>query len=596
MDDLKEYLKKAFEYKNNGDYKKSIDYFYKALTIDNESSEIMLELAYLYSKLCQYDRAVSFYEQIIAQNPNNHFAKFRFALLLKSIKEYDRSEKLLLSLYEIQYETILVAIELFNLFEIRNDFEKIILYFNKFSNKLNNSIIFYYVALAYSKIGRKDIAEEFYNKSFQIDEKNILSGVNVAKFLFEKGHIEEAESLCLKLLKYKEDSEIFYILAEIFYMKSDVDEAIKYYSYAIKANSLNPVYYFKLGIVFSLKGFFKEAEESYCKAISIEPENTTYNYALAYMYYMNKKMDLSERLVDYILTIEPDNNQALSLKVLLLINRNEIVLAGKLIDDIDFQNTKDDFLYYVQAVYFAKLNVWEKAINSILEAISLNSESIEYKYQLASYSYNLGNYEKASDICQSIISQNPKYIQVYILMSRIEFKKKNYEQVKQNIGQVLLLDRNIPEAYSILAEVYFIQKDYDKSIENYKIAVSINPRVEEYYAKIAQCYYILENYKDAYVYYKEACEFDISNADYRYYMAKCSINNNDEENALSNFSLMKRLAPANIKNITEYADYVASKGKISRAVSILNSLVKELNNTEEKEKVKKYIKNLKKGS
>ena len=48
MNDLKEYLKSAFEYKNNAEYKKSIDYFYKALAIDNESSEIMAELAFLY--------------------------------------------------------------------------------------------------------------------------------------------------------------------------------------------------------------------------------------------------------------------------------------------------------------------------------------------------------------------------------------------------------------------------------------------------------------------------------------------------------------------------------------------------------------------
>jgi tetratricopeptide (TPR) repeat protein len=69
---LTEFLKTAFEYKNNGDYKNSIDYFYKALAIDNESSEIMSELALLYTKLNQYDRALSFYEQILSRNPNNN--------------------------------------------------------------------------------------------------------------------------------------------------------------------------------------------------------------------------------------------------------------------------------------------------------------------------------------------------------------------------------------------------------------------------------------------------------------------------------------------------------------------------------------------
>ena len=100
MKDLTEYLKKAFEFKNNGDYKKSIDYFYKALALDNESAEIMTELAILYSKLCQYDRAISFYEQIISLNPENFSVQLQYAMLLKTIKEYKHSEEILLNLYD----------------------------------------------------------------------------------------------------------------------------------------------------------------------------------------------------------------------------------------------------------------------------------------------------------------------------------------------------------------------------------------------------------------------------------------------------------------------------------------------------------------
>lgn len=595
MSDLNEYLKIAFDYKNNGDYKESIDYFYKALALDNESSEIMCELAFLYSKLCQYDRAISFYEQIMSKNPTNYSAKLQFALLLKSIKEYTRAEDVLSTLYEKAYELETVAKELFYICSLNNDFEKIILYFNKYSNQLNTSTVFYYVALAYSKIGRKDIAEKFYNKSFEVDNKNILSGTNVAKGLFEKGKIEEAESLALKLLTLSEDAEVFYLLAEIAYAKADIDASIKYYSYAIRVNSQNALYYFKLAIVFSLKGFFKEAEESYCRAIAIEPENTTYNYTLAYMYYMNKKFDLSEKLVDYVLTINPDDFQALSLKALLLINKNEVAHAANLIEEIDSQKDKDDFSYYVQAIYFSKLNLWEKSVESILNAIRLNETSIEYKYQLAKFYFNLSDSEKAIDICGQIIKLNSKYIQAYILLAKIYMEKSDFDNAKENINKALFLDKNLHEAYSILAEINFVSSEYDKAVDNYKIAASMNPNSEEYFAKIAQCYYLLENYKDAYSYFKEASEFDISNATYRYYMAKCSIYNNDSENAIANFSVMKRLAPANIAYIEEYADYIATCGNKKNAVAILESLIKNVANSEEKERLKKNIKKIKKG-
>ena len=121
---------------------------------------------------------------------------------------------------------------------------------------------------------------------------------------------------------------------------------------------------------------------------------------------MNNKMDLSERLVDYILSLEPENSQALSLKALLLINRNEVYLAVNPIEEINMIN--DDFSYYVKAIYYSKLNVWEKAIENILKAIRLNDESTEYKYQLANYNYIIENYKKTIDICEEINSKNPK--------------------------------------------------------------------------------------------------------------------------------------------------------------------------------------------
>ena len=356
------------------------------------------------------------------------------------------------------------------------------------------------------------------------------------------------------------------------------------------------MYYFKAGIAFSLKGFLKEAEECYSSAMAIEPEKLEYSLALAYLYYLIRKFDLLEKIIDKILIIDSENIMALSLKLILLIKENESVEAEKVIEKIIDKENKTDFVYYALAKYYEKLNIWEKAVISIKRAIEINPSSIEYLYKLAEYNFNLLKYEDCIKICNNIILVNPKYVQVYILLAKINMHKGSFDEVKQNINKIFLLDKNISEAYYILAEVNFIQKNYDKALENYKIAVSMNPGQEKYYAKIAKCYYLLENYKTAYSYYKEASDIDITNPDYKYYMAKCSINNNDEENALSNFSIMKRLAPANIKYITEYADYVASKGKINRAVSILNSLVKELNNTEEKEKIKKYIKNLKKGS
>ncbi|MCD7779654.1 MAG: hypothetical protein LUH05_03155 [Candidatus Gastranaerophilales bacterium] len=571
---LTEYLKTAFEYKNNGDYKKSIDYFYKALAVDNESFEIMSELALLYTKLCRYDRAVSFYEQILQKEPENDFVKFEFAKLLLTINEENKAENILSSLFDKGFELDKTAKELFSIYFNQQNYEKIITCYNKYSNSIKNSEALYYTACAYSKTGKEEIAENFYEKSYQNDEKNILAGVKVADCLFKNNHTEEAECIALKLLKYGENAEIFYLLAETAYFKSDIDSAMKYYSYAIKINPQNSLYFFKLAIVFSLKGFFKEAEECFAKAIDIEPSNQTYNYALAYLYYMNKEKELSEKQTDYVLSLNPGNPQALSLKMLILIEKQEMIGAGKILDILSTANVENDFSYYVQAVYYSKLNLWKNAIEAINKAININDHSLEYKYQLAESYYMLENYDKAEAICDEITTINSKYIQAYILNSKIKLQIGKYDLSEIYVNKTLELDKNINEAYSVLGDISFLKQNYEDAIKNYKIAVSIKPNEEEYYAKIANCCYLAGSYKDAYFYYKEASNFDITNASYRYYMAKCSEFLGDTENAASNFSVMKRLAPKNIEFISEYTNFLYNNKKKKTAISIIKIMIK----------------------
>ena len=204
MSNLIDYIKKAFEYKNNGDYKEAIDFFYKALALDNESAEIMAELADLYSKLCQYDRAFSFYEQVLLKNPTNYPVKFSYALLLKNLKEYKKAQMIFEELYQTTYETEKVAEELFSICVKNENYKQIISYFNLHANNLSSSQNLYYVALAYLNTGRENIANEYFKRSFAIDGKNIESGIKIVELLIENAQFQDAERIALNLLQSSE--------------------------------------------------------------------------------------------------------------------------------------------------------------------------------------------------------------------------------------------------------------------------------------------------------------------------------------------------------------------------------------------------------
>ena len=570
--ELTEYLKTAFEYKNKCDYKQSIDYFYKALAIDNESTEIMKELASLYSKLCRYDRSISFYEQILQKLPDDNTAKYKLAHLLKLTKDYKRAEQIFLELYNSKYNIDETAEELFFILVYNQKYGKIITSYNKYSKELKNSGVLYYVALAHSELGNKNTANEFFKKSFDNNIKNILAGIEIASRLFERGKKEEANQLALKLLKYSEDARIYYLLAEIEYSGNNIDNAIKYYSYAITINPGNAQYHFKLALTFTLKGFFKEAEESFCKAINLDSQNELYNYSLAYMYYITGKYDLAIKINDFILAKNPDNVDSIALKILICAVNDKNRIEAKLIEKLENTPNKSDFLLYAQSVYYSKLNLWKKAADTITEAIKLNKSSDEYNYQLANFNYKMGKIDEAEVISERIIKNNPKYIQAYILLGKINLDNKNHKKAKEFLDIAVELDKNSSESYYLTGCIYYDLENYEKAIEKFKTAVSIAPNTEEYYNKIAQSYFRLKMYNEAYLYYKEAADFNITKAEYRYYMAQCSEKTGNIENAKANYLLMKRLAPTNSEYIKEYAKFMEKLGRQKDAFKILKSL------------------------
>jgi len=356
MDSLTDYIKKAFEYKNVGDYKKAMDYFYKALAIDNESSEILKELALLYSLLCQYDRAKALYEQICVKSPENYAAKLQYAQLCVKLNEIEKAKEILDELYNATYEIDDTVEVLFNILLKENSFEQVITLYKTSKKEITSSVALYLVGLAYFKMSCFKGAEEFFKKSYSAQDGNIDAGYNLAKLLFDKQMYDECQTLLLDLLKYGDDDRVFALLGEIAYQNKHSEDAIKYYSYAIKLNSREAEYYYKLGVIYSLKGFLNEAEQSYCKAVTIDSENILYNYTLAYLYYTNQKFSLASNLIDYVLSLNANHTDSIALKVLLFVNNNEFALAKKYIEKIEKMNDKDDFTYYSLGYYYSKIN------------------------------------------------------------------------------------------------------------------------------------------------------------------------------------------------------------------------------------------------
>lgn len=579
-----EYIKKAFEYKAAGNFKQAIEFFYKALSIDSESSEIMNEIAGLYFKINNTERAIEYYEQALMSDPFNFGIKSNLALVYKHIGNVDKAINLLESVYSKQQKPEYLS-ELLQCLYLEDRFEELIEQYKRSGSQDSNiDTIHYYTGLAYYEIKDINNAEILFRRTLSINPNNTDAKYNLAKILFEKKSYDEAELLLLNILESKICAKSYFLIGEINFSKNLLEKAINYFTIACNVDFKNPTYFYELATAYSLKGFLIEAEENYLKAIRLSPNNLDYNYTLAYLYYQTDDISKAKNKLSYILSINSHHIDALVLKALIYSDVDDVVNANRILDNVLAQTTTNDFAYYVKAIVYKKMSWWDKAIETIKKAIELKPASLEYMSELAKYYYENKMYKDARAISYKLIEMDSNYVFAYLHLAKVFIKLDDYETALKNIELALDLDSNSDEAYYMKAVVMRKSEINNFAIENAKIAISLAPEKVEYYEFIAQIYFFQQKYKESYSYFKEASSLDIMKGDYRYYMAKCSQFINDINGAIINFTQAKRLNPANVFITNEYSDFLCSVGKDKQALEVLKStLVFNIDSVERKE-------------
>lgn len=168
---------------------------------------------------------------------------------------------------------------------------------------------------------------ELYSAFAEFNEDILKECIKTVDTLYKNGYYDDAECLAVNMLNKHGDASLYCLTGEICFTKNNTDNAVKYYSHAIKLNNRESSYYFKAAIAFSVKGFFNEAEDCFIKATEITPDNMMYRYGLAYLYYSNKKYKQAEKIVDIMLNTESGNLKAKALKILILLASDDIYEA-----------------------------------------------------------------------------------------------------------------------------------------------------------------------------------------------------------------------------------------------------------------------------
>lgn len=315
---IKDLLQQGFILKQRGHYKKAIEVFYKALEQDNASSELLLEIAELYYKLGDEERAISYIEQILDNIPEHINALKLLKQIFLDKEALREAEQTAKNIYCISNNENDLA-EIFKLLNLQEKFDEI---FEYNVESMSSAVLFEKTKALYKKqdfVKAEEIAQNLCGQNPNDQEMLLLLG----QIYYAENKKNECVELAKRLSIKSKNPEILNFCALIEDYQGNCKQACALLQKAIKLNSKNDKYYYNLANIYFKQGNKTFAKKYYNIAISLYPENTSYKLALSNLYF-------SEQHYKRALEELPDNLfEANILKVMILYNTGYLALARK---------------------------------------------------------------------------------------------------------------------------------------------------------------------------------------------------------------------------------------------------------------------------
>ncbi len=499
-EEILNYIKRAFELKNQECYKQSIEMLYKALAIEPDNTELLYQIGELYYLLLNYPRAIQYAEKVLEVTPNH----IETLTLLKNIyinqneiaSAKDTAEKI----YSID-NSEKNLVDIVKLYGKLGLFEELSKYMPEIEK--SDRCLFEY-ANAYYKSQNNDKAEQIIEKALSINPDNIDCEILKGKILFDRNEFSKSKEIFLKLSKISEAPEVLNYLGLFAMEDLNFIEAIKYFSKAANTDTKNPLYLNNLGNAYYLNGWYEESVASYKKAICITPDNLDYRYSLAYIYLEHKEYEKAKKEIDYIHEINGKYYNAKVIRALLLLHEKRFLEAENILLSNLKEGCDNNFTLCSLAKIESELGKYSFAEKYMQQVLEREPENLKYQCDLGDIYIKEKKYEKAIEIAKNVLEKNENYIYGYILGAQAAYLNKDFAQTKEFSQQAISVDINTSEGYYYLALVRLEEEDYEEAIECMKRAIILDVNNAKYYAKMAEIYKLSGDNKTAFEYIKEA--------------------------------------------------------------------------------------------
>lgn len=324
-----------------------------------------------------------------------------------------------------------------------------------------------FLGLSYRNLGRFAEAKRYFEDGLKLDPHNGSCLFNLGYIAEREGNAHEAEALLQEVLKFNPDfPDALLELANMQMVAKqyrEVEELLRRYVRV----SRNPAPgYYKLAIVERNLHETVAAEQDLntFKSLSKNASVAPYPYQHLFDYLDNRsqlapdarsQLDLSDLIEEA--KHHPDQPQTQYLLADAYLKTGNIADARAVISQLDRLSAKDFRSLTGTGVLLARYRLYDDAIRHFEQALELNPDSDDVKFDLADAYFHVGQYSNAFDVAMKASSQCQKENAYLALLGDIYAHLGNLESAAQIFERSVDRNPDDDQAYLSLALIYLRQ-------------------------------------------------------------------------------------------------------------------------------------------
>lgn len=291
---------------------------------------------------------------------------------------------------------------------------------------------------------------------------------------------KELAELCRSIDRHPKRAELYYQRADYYYYHQNVEKGIADMQTAIRLQPDSSKYYVKLSDLYFAQRETDLAEEMLQTAIRKDPNNNEARLKLAELYFHLRMMEQCNTTIDEAVELQPFNPKAYLIKAFMRKEERDTADYLRLLQLVIDQDPKE-VKAFLELGYFYQKHNNPLAVSYYQNALQVDPQNVEIRYNLAKMYQDMGQIEEAEQEYKTVLEIDPKNVPALNNLGYLYLDDSlaRYDEAAKLFTRAIEANPNLVYAVCNRGVAYEYLGEYDKARKDYQEALRLETNFEQ---------------------------------------------------------------------------------------------------------------------